>query len=266
MQTTDPGSDLARWAPAYPPAPNVEQTTVSGVDTWYYPVLVTADMLGRKAADAGTVRVVLALYQMLQEDDYIAVLKRYYGAGLERFGDQWQYADLVTAAYAAAETLRPAAYLEIGVRRGRSMAAVALAAPTCNFVGFDRWTQNYAGMPNPGPEFVRDELKRVGHRGNVEFISGNSHQTVPAYLAANPDAFFDLIVVDGDHSNQGAAEDIACVLPRLKVGGALLFDDIAHFKHTLIDVWRHFFLDTPRFSSWEFRDLGYGVGIAVRRF
>jgi hypothetical protein len=256
MQTTDPGSDLARWAPEYPPAPNVEHTTVSGVDAWYYPVLVTAEMLGRKAADAGTVRVVLALYQMLQEDDYIAVLKRYYGAGLERFGDSWQYADLVTAAYASAEMLRPSSYLEIGVRRGRSMAAVALAAPTCDFVGFDRWTENYAGMPNPGPEFVRDELKRVGHRGNVEFISGNSH----------PGAFFDLIVVDGDHSDQGAAEDIACVLPRLKVGGALLFDDISHFKHTLIDVWRHFFLDNPRFSAWEFRDLGYGVGIAVRRF
>ena len=266
MQTTDRGSELARWAPVYPPAPQVEQTTVNGVDDWYYPVLVTAEMLGRRATAACTVRRVQALYDILEEDAYIAVLKRFYATGLERFGDAWLYADLVTAACASAEVLRPAAYLEIGVRRGRSMAAVALAVPDCEFVGFDRWTPNYAGMPNPGPEFVRAELQRVGHRGTVELISGNSHQTVPAYFEANPDAFFDLIVVDGDHSNQGAAEDIACVLPRLKVGGAILFDDISHFKHTLIEVWRHFFLDNPRFSAWEFRDLGYGVGIAVRRF
>ncbi|MCC6179553.1 MAG: class I SAM-dependent methyltransferase [Chloroflexi bacterium] len=223
-------------------------------------------MIGKKAADPGTVRVVLALYQMLEEDDYIRTLKTYYVAGLERFGDAWQYADLVTAAYAAAEVIRPEAYLEIGVRRGRSMAAVALAAPTCRFVGFDRWTQNYAGMPNPGEEFVRSELARVGHRGEAEFISGNSHQTVPAYLDAHPDAYFDMITVDGDHSNLGAAQDIACVLPRLKVGGAMLFDDISHFKHTLVDVWRHYFANNPRFSAWEFPDLGYGVGVAIRRF
>jgi hypothetical protein len=223
-------------------------------------------MIGRKASDPGTARVVLALYQILEEDDYIRALKRYYAGGLERFGDDWEYADLVTAAYASAEILRPASYLEIGVRRGRSMAAVGLAAPRCDVVGFDRWTPNYAGMPNPGPDFVRGEMQRVGHRGAVELVSGNSHETVPAYLRAHPDAFFDLIVVDGDHSNSGAAEDIACVLPRLKVGGAFLFDDISHFKHTLIEVWQHFFVDNPRFSAWEFRDLGYGVGVAVRRF
>jgi hypothetical protein len=266
MQIADPRIELARWHPDFLPAPRVEHTTVSGVEDWYYPVIVTADMLGRKALDAGTVRVVLALYQMLEEDDYIKALKRYYTGGLERFGDAWQYADLVTAAYASAEMLRPTAYLEIGVRRGRSMAAVALAAPTCHFVGFDRWTPNYAGMPNPGPDFVRDELRRVGHRGDVELISGNSHQIVPEYFRAHPNAFFDLIVVDGDHSNEGAAQDLACVLPRLKVGGVLLFDDISHHKHRLIDVWSHFFVGNPRFSAWEFRDLGYGIGIAVRRY
>lgn len=261
-----PAPEFAREEPEYPPAPRVERATVDGVEDWYYPVLATAEMIGRRAVAADTVRAVLAVYEGLEEDAYIGVLKRYYRAGLERFGDGWLYADLVTAAYAAAELLRPTAYLEIGVRRGRSMAAVALAAPAGRFVGFDRWTPNYAGMPNPGPDFVREELRRIGHRGPLDLVSGNSHETVPAYLAAHPDAFFDLIVVDGDHSNAGAAEDIACVLPRLKVGGALLFDDISHGKHTLVAVWRHFFVDNPRFSAWEFRDLGYGIGVAVRRY
>src|SRR5690242_78811 len=140
MQTADPRADLSRWMPDFPAAPRVESTTVSGVEEWYYPVIVTANMIGRKAADPGTIRVILALYQILEEDEYIRTLKRYYQGGLERFGDDWEYADLVTAAYASAEMLRPKAYLEIGVRRGRSMAAVALAAPTCDVVGFDRWT------------------------------------------------------------------------------------------------------------------------------
>jgi predicted O-methyltransferase YrrM len=202
----------------------------------------------------------------LEPDDYIAYTSGYYRAGLERLGEHWRYADITTALLGLSRLLRPESYLEIGVRRGRSMAMVAATCPHCRIVGFDLWIQNYAGMPNPGPEFVREELARVGYQGQLELIGGNSHQTVKQYFKTQPDAFFDLITVDGDHSLQGAAEDLADVLPRLKIGGAIVFDDIVHPQHRyLSQVWRHFTQDSERFTTWEFDELGYGVAIAIRK-
>ena len=42
-----------------------------------------------------------------------------------------------------------------------------------------------------------------------------------------------------------------------------VFDALTYAGNT--DNFRPF-EDNPRFSAWQFRDLGYGVGIAVRRF
>jgi len=50
---------------------------------------------------------------------------------------------------------------------------------------------------------------------------------------------FDLITVDGDHSEEGAFDDLLNVIPHLNVGGILVFDDIAHPTHPyLLGVWK----------------------------
>lgn len=253
--------------PAYvDPAPRVAGTTVAGVEHWYEPVTLTAEMIGKRSSRPQTVRAVLELYRRLSPDDYVLALTRFYQHGIERYGEDWRYSDIVTALHAASTIIRPTSYLEIGVRRGRSMAAVAVTQPGCALSGFDNWKPGYAGMDNPGPAFVEAEMRRLGHRGTIELVKGNSHETVPAYLQAHPDAWFDLIAVDGDHTPQGAAADLATVLPRLRVGGAIVFDDISHPKHMdLRAVWHRYVGDLHRFSTWEYTSLGYGIGIAVRK-
>jgi predicted O-methyltransferase YrrM len=157
-------------------------------------------------------------------------------------------------------------YLEIGVRRGRSMAMVASQVPDCRIVGFDIWMDNYAGMENPGPSLVREELARVGYAGSVEFIDGDSKETVPAYFTAHPNEYFDLITVDGDHSTEGARRDLQNVKPRVKIGGALVFDDISHYMHpTLASVWKSEVEDDSGFASYSFAEVGFGVAFAIRR-
>jgi predicted O-methyltransferase YrrM len=180
----------------------------------------------------------MQIIEHLEPDDYIRYLQAYYQAGLVRFGDAWRYADIVTALLAAAQLIHPQAYLEIGVRRGRSMAMVTATCQDCAMVGFDLWTADYAGMTNPGPDFVEGEMKKLGYRGTLNLIRGDSHQTVPEYFKTNPQAYFDLITVDGDHSERGAAQDLRNVLPRLKLGGVLVFDDVNHpaFPH-LGRIW-----------------------------
>jgi predicted O-methyltransferase YrrM len=116
-------------------------------------------------------------------------------------------------------------YLEIGVRRGLSMAMVANRCPDCAITGMDLWIDNYGGVPNPGPDFVREELGRVGYRGEAEFISGSSRDTLPELIARLPKSY-DLINVDGDHTYEGARHDLDCTLPLLRIGGILLLDDL----------------------------------------
>ena len=241
--------------------------TPPGMIEWYPAPIVGGQSLGSlMVRDALYPRLERELLERLAPDAYADYMKLMLADGLERFGSNWVYADLVTAVMALADVIKPRNYLEIGVRRGRSVAAVASRAPDVDIAMFDMWLSNYAGMDNPGPDFVRAELAKVGHRGKTEFINGNSHDTLPAYFKANPDVGFDMITVDGDHTNLGAAQDIADVIPHVSIGGALIFDDVCHPKLLgLGDVWRRMVVENHRFSAWTFTDVGYGVGFAIRK-
>lgn len=239
----------------------------ASADAWYPPLMVSAAMIGQQAQQRRQIEAARDLLQRLTPDDYARFMGEYYETGLRRFGDAWSFADIVTVLLTLTELLRPRRYLEVGVRRGRSACAVANLAPACTLALFDMWVENYAGMPNPGPSMVRDELKKVGHRGETTFVDGNSHVTLKRYFRDHPDDVFDLITIDGDHSESGATEDIRDVLPHLAIGGAIVLDDISHPAHPeLRRVWCQMLEAEPRFSTWAYRDIGYGVGFALRKW
>jgi len=237
-----------------------------GID-YYDGVVVGAGTIGERALDPATREAVASVLERLEPDDYLEYTRAYVETGRRLCGEAWRYADIVTVLHAAAALLKPTSYLEIGVRRGRSMAVVASQSPRCTIVGMDLWQDGYAGMDNPGPEQVRAELDRLGFEGEVELISGDSHRVLPRLFRDRPELSFDLITVDGDHRPRGARRDLRDVLPRLRVGGALVFDDIRHPAHPeLHDVWRRTVTAERRYVTWEFDELGYGVALAVRRW
>src|SRR3990172_11306953 len=125
----------------------------AGLVNWYAPVLIGPSTIGEYAGSPSCLLKVIDVLKELQPDEFINPLLAYYDAGISRFGDRWRYADITTVLTAASEIIKPQAYLEIGLRRGRSLAMVATACPECMIVGFDLWAGDYAGMPNPGPEF-----------------------------------------------------------------------------------------------------------------
>lgn len=234
---------------------------------WYPPLMLSADSLAEICLDSRYVTCALELLKTLERDDYTSYLIEYYQQGLNNFGAGWRYADIVTILLGLSETIKPENYLEIGVRRGRSVSAVASRSPQCNMYMFDMWLENYAGMENPGADLVSAELNKVGHTGIKEFYNGNSHKTLKAFFSKHPDKAFDLITVDGDHSFEGAIEDLCDVLPHLKIGGAVVFDDICHPKHMYLqDVWQKTVVDDPRYTAWTCKDIGYGVGFALRKW
>ncbi|MEX1255870.1 MAG: class I SAM-dependent methyltransferase, partial [Dehalococcoidia bacterium] len=195
-----------------------------------------AETVGAAAMSPEAIEYVLDFVQKLTPSQELTEQLSYYLWSRERFGASWRHADLTTALWAAATLIKPNSYLEIGLRRGRSAALVGSLRPECAIYGFDLWIPDYAGVDNPGPEFVREELRRVGHTGEVVLVSGDSHQTVPAFLRQHPDLFFDVITVDGEKSVPGVADDFANTLPRLKVGGVLIYDDLPFFP-TSRRIW-----------------------------
>ncbi|OGK95283.1 MAG: hypothetical protein A2X36_02340 [Elusimicrobia bacterium GWA2_69_24] len=234
---------------------------------WYEPNLAGPATFAERCSSAETVSGVMGILKMLTADKFIDFTLEYYQAGLDRFRARWKYADILTVLLAICQSIKVESYLEIGVRRGRSMAVVAATHPRAELVGFDAWIADYVGIENPGPEFVQEELKKVGYAGTVELISGDSRRTVPQYFRRHPNAFFDLITVDGDHSAGGARIDVLNVIPRLKVGGFLVFDDIRNPYHPrLRKVWERYLQRSRRFMTATFEELGYGVGFAIKRY
>jgi predicted O-methyltransferase YrrM len=238
-----------------------------GKTQWYPPLMLSADSIALRALSAERMREAVNLIEKLDKDDYCEYLSNYYQEGIRRFGDGWRYADIVTVLLALAEQLQPKNYLEIGVRRGRSVCAVASKASACDFYMFDIWVANYAGMANPGEELVSKEMEKFSHSGKRVFTNGNSHETLKVFFKANKGLAFDMITVDGDHTYDGAVEDLCDVLPHLKIGGAIIFDDICHPKHRYLEeIWHRLIVEDSRFTAWTCTDIGYGVGFALRKW
>jgi predicted O-methyltransferase YrrM len=249
---------LARVSSAPPKPPGTD---------FYGAATVGATSIGQLAVARAVLNRVLSVLASLDQDDYVDHVRTFVESGRSAAGDDWRYADITTVLAAATRLLRPRSYLEIGVRRGRSLAIVGGEAPECDVIAVDLWNEGYAGMPNPGPEHVRDQLTRVGHHGTIRFVSGDSHVELPRLFAAEPGLSFDLITVDGDHSVRGARQDLKDVLPRLRIGGAIVFDDISHRAHPgLARVWHRTVEQERRYATWTFDDIGYGVAVAVRRW
>lgn len=247
------------------PAPVGSVAYVEPGNQWYSPVVAGPSTLAPLVTGSEAVRRAQAILARLECDEYHRYVLNFYRAGLERFGDGWHHADLYTTLSGLARALQPRRYLEIGVRRGHSLAMVLTQAPACVPVAFDMWIEDYAGLKNPGKQFVAAQLRAAGCERQVEFVDGDSARTVPAYFRRHPDAYFDLITVDGDHSVRGALLDLANVLPRVSVGGAVVFDDVNNPSHReLRGVWRQVMAEHPEFSGWMFDEVGFGVAFAVR--
>ena len=234
----------------------------------YEPHLAGKSTFSEMIQSPKTIREVLSILEKLTPGEVsLEFVKDFYKKGLNTYGEDWRYADISTAIYSFSRFLDVKNYLEIGVRRGRSMTVFASQSPQSDIYGFDMWIKDYAGSDNPGESLVREELKKVGFEGNLELIDGDSKKTIPAFFNKNKDIYFDIITVDGDHSIGGAIKDLKNVINRLKIGGVLIFDDISSHEHPYLkNVWLKHIKSRDNLYTFEYSDLGLGVAFAVRKY
>jgi hypothetical protein len=158
----------------------------------------------------------------------------------------------------------PEGYLEIGVREGDSLRALLEVWVPGLIVLCDTWGADYGGSDRGGHEHIEKLLEDLKCFANVIYLDGRSQEVLPGACA---DEVFDLVLVDGDHSLQGAMADYQNCWPLLKPGGIMLADDTHHPAHLYLDdAFRHFVATHDGEVLWEMKDEASGICCARKRY
>lgn len=133
----------------------------------------------------------------------------------------WNFPNNYPFEYGLGKSLKPSSYLEIGTRYGYSMVSILAGAKdslklitSIDLQEYEDKSQNYA----------KDNLVSTGFSGKAEFFAGSSHD------AAIKDKIkgrkYDLVFVDGDHSYEGALDDILHYWDNVAPGKFMIIDDV----------------------------------------
>lgn len=157
-------------------------------------------------------------------------------------------------------------YLEIGTREGDSLKTVLSHSPSIkNLILADTWGNQSGGSGRGNHNHILDMLQSLNYNENIQFLDGDSKQTIPT-LTDRYNGFFDLILVDGDHLYEGAMADLENVFPLCKSSGIILFDDINHPAHLYLDKCFDEFTNkhNMQIASTSKSYDGFGVGTIVK--
>lgn len=125
-------------------------------------------------------------------------------------------------------------YLEIGVRDGDSFLVVAESNELKYAALCDNWSNAYGGTGRGSCAYVESRIVQWYNQNyrcapEIDFITGDTADTLPNIV--DSDILFDLILVDGDHSYDGAARDLRYGYQLLAPGGIIVMDDLIHPAH-----------------------------------
>ena len=154
----------------------------------------------------------------------------------------------------------PESYLEVGCADGGSLLDALASFPSLMRVAVaDTWGSEYGGTGRGGHQHIERAVGNLFPQVRVDFYDGDSHQTLSQVVDR-----FDLILVDGDHSPEGARQDLEDSWHLLRAGGTLIFDDVGHPEHGyLSDVFTRF-ADSKRLGWRMKREPGTGFAIVTK--
>jgi predicted O-methyltransferase YrrM len=172
---------------------------------------------------------------------------------------------LYTTMELLAALFQPRRYLEIGIREGESLTRVVQnSAALQEIVICDPWGTEHGGSGRGSHAHIAGLLSDLTYQGRVDWLDGDSHKVLKSGILGRE---FDLILVDGDHSEAGATQDLMETYEHLAPYGYLVFDDITHPVYPFLQAVARRFIE----AHHEFRlaletlDQGSGLSIMARR-
>ena len=180
-----------------------------------------------------------------------------------------EFFDLYCLGWWWGSTRNPKKILDIGVRTGTSLCQLLSACSDYEdkrVVQFDVFNDGLSC-----PELVKKHLNYLGipteFIEKIEFHTGDSKETVPRFKETNVD-LFDWVLVDGDHSNEGAKIDLNNVVDLVAPGGIIVFDDIAStvekFGFNLRPTWNEFKEENYNNFMWYEDHAAKGTAWGIR--
>lgn len=115
---------------------------------------------------------------------------------------------------------------EIGFNAGHSALLMLLGNKNLNNLHFTIFDINHHPYTKPSYLYLKNKFPTV----HFEFIPGDSIQKIPQYESLYPDCVetFDLVHIDGGHSEECIKNDMENTFKLIKVGGIIIVDDTDH--------------------------------------
>lgn len=212
--------------------------------------------MDNKLLNASIFNNLRALHHATPEDTYIHNYTYHW------LKHQDKFFDIYHLAFWWGANRNPKKIMEIGTRTGLSICQLLSACMSLEGMRvclFDIWSDGLSC-----PELVKKHLNHLGIHCHVEFYLGDSHKTVPEFMASNTDKF-DWILVDGDHSPEGAWDDLENSFNLIAKDGVVVFDDIVENDGVvLMPTWNKFMEKYRDEFTWHMDLNGKGVGWAVK--
>lgn len=158
------------------------------------------------------------------------------------------------AAIAAAVECQAESYLEFGVRRGHSLAAVMMAAKGTlkRVYAIDCWTPNYSGESNPGPNIVDEQLERLGL--DTKIVQYDSRRSKS--IAELPDTY-DVVLIDGSKGRSSFSHDLELAMSVVNFAGMIIIADFNEKNQDIEEVSKKMLLASDKFDfQWSFDSNG----------
>ncbi|MCI0364499.1 MAG: class I SAM-dependent methyltransferase, partial [Phycisphaerales bacterium] len=163
--------------------------------------------------------------------------------------------------------------VEWGVHHGRGLAALALAAgPDDHVLGidcFDRQELNRCGSGKGNLAATQSTLAAVlgpGHRVQLHSTDLRLFRAAELVelLRTLPGGYAPIRIahIDGDHTEQGAMNDLCCACASMDPNGIMLLDDVFNPDWPEVGMAFHRFL--ARHSQWRAVGWAYGRALLCR--